>query len=323
MIDTITLKAQIKNVLTSSNFNFFDRKITGKVRDIYELKDKIIFITTDRQSAFDRQLALVPFKGQVLTESSVFWFEKTASIVKNHLLDHPDPNVIVGKKLTIFPVEFVVRGYLTGVTSTSAWTAYEKGDRQFCGNELPNGMVKNQAFSEPIITPTTKSEDHDEKITPQEILEQNLMTAEQWDYCKNKSLELFRFGNQLLQDNNLILVDTKYEFGYDEKGDIYLCDEIHTPDSSRYWLRDSYQDNFKLGKEPQNIDKEFLRLWFKDHCDPYNDTTLPQAPEDLIVELSSRYIQAYEMITGKSFINHEKPIENRIQTNLIAAGYSK
>ena len=295
----------------------------GKVRDIYEYKgDSLIFITTDRQSAFDRNLALVPYKGHVLTATSVFWFEQTKDIVKNHLLDYPDPNVMVGKKLTVFPVEFVVRGYLTGTTATSAWTAYAKGERDFCGHRLPEGMKKNQAFAKPLLTPTTKSEISDEKISAAEIIEINLMTAKQWAEASEIALALFQRGQEIAKKNGLILVDTKYELGFDAKGKIYLCDEIHTPDSSRYWLTDSYEQNLAENKEPRNIDKEFLRLWFKENCDPYRDKVLPTPPEELIVELSMRYIELYERITGKTFeMNDISNIPQRIVSNFKAKGY--
>ena len=298
-------------------------KKKGKVRDIYEYKnDSLIFITTDRQSAFDRNLALVPYKGHVLTETSVFWFGQTEDIVDNHLIDYPDPNVMVGKKLTIFPVEFVMRGYLTGTTATSAWTAYAKGERDFCGHVLPEGMKKNEVFEKPLLTPTTKSDISDEKISAEEIIKTNLMTAKQWEEASEIAFALFKRGQEIAQKNGLILVDTKYELGYDANGKIYLCDEIHTPDSSRYWLANSYAERLSAGEEPKNIDKEFLRLWFRENCDPYKDKVLPTPPEDLIVELSMRYIELYEKITGKVFgYGDITNINQRIVNNLTEKGY--
>ncbi len=310
------IKEQIPYSLKGTDFSGLGKKIKGKVRDVYDLGENIVFISSDRQSAFDRHLATVPFKGQVLTQVSTFWFEQTKSIVKNHLIEEIDPNVHLCKKLNIIPIEFVVRGYLTGVTSTSVWTAYEKGDREFCGNILPEGMKKNEAFAEPIITPTTKDEVHDEKITPQEILEQKIMTAKEWDQAKEIVLNLFRFGQEKVKENGLILVDTKYELGRDENGEIYLVDEVHTPDSSRFWLSDSYQERLANGLEPENIDKEFLRLWFKENSDPYKDEVLPKPPEDLVVELASRYIRLYEMITSKDFQCKVSDVTNRILQNL-------
>lgn len=290
----------------------------GKVRDSYTLNDKIVFVTTDRQSAFDRVLASIPFKGQVLNQTSAWWFERTKNIIPNHVLNLPDPNVTVGKRCEVFPVEFVMRGYITGSTSTSLWTVYQNGDRNYCGNDLPDGLVKNQKLEQNLITPTTKDDVHDRPISPGEIVSEGRMTQEDWDYASQKAFELFAFGQETARKHGLILADTKYEMGKDENGVITLIDEIHTPDSSRYWIADSYEARISTGEEPQNIDKEFLRLWFKDHCDPYNDEVLPPAPDELVVELSRRYIQLYEMITGETFRfpDTATPIEERIKTNL-------
>jgi phosphoribosylaminoimidazole-succinocarboxamide synthase len=315
------IKKQIKFTLSETDFKNLGKKYQGKVRDIYISDDKIFLISTDRQSAFDRNLAIIPFKGQVLTQTSAFWFDKTRDIIPNHIIAVPDPNVIVGKNLNVFPVEVVIRGYLTGVTETSAWTAYRKGERNFCGNVLPEGLQKNQKFDKPIITPTTKSEAHDAQISPDEIVKRKLMTQEQWDYVTEKALKLFRRGSRLASNNGLILVDTKYEFGYDDAGKIYLIDEIHTPDSARFWLKDTYKEMIAKGEEPENIDKEFLRLWFTEHCDPYRDKVLPEAPEDLVLELSKRYIRLYEMITGKQFEAETGDVSKRIAKNLKKAGY--
>ena len=310
------IKQNLTNCLTSTNLAIGKKRV-GKVRDTYELPDKLILITTDRQSAFDRVLAAIPFKGQVLNQTSAWWFEKTKHIVANHVLAVPDPNVTIGKKCTVFPVEFVVRGYITGTTSTSAWVNYEKGMRDYCGNILPDGLKKNQKFDHPLVTPTTKSDEHDRLISPKEIVSEGLMTQAEWDYVSGKALELFIFGQKVAAEHGLILVDTKYEFGKDENGTIMIIDEMHTPDSSRYWISTSYEQRFAEGKEPENIDKEFLRLWFKDHCDPYNDKELPPAPEDLVIELSRRYIMLYEMITGEKFMFPDNtPTEQRITTNL-------
>lgn len=316
------IKTNLANCLTETNLNIGKKKI-GKVRDTYELPDKMILITTDRQSAFDRILASVPFKGQVLNQTSAWWFKQTKHIVPNHVLEIPDPNVTVGKKCTVFPVEFVVRGYMTGSTDTSVWVNYQNGVREYCGNTLPEGMIKNQKFPTPLVTPTTKSDEHDRLITPTEIVAENLMTQVEWDYVSGKALELFKFGQATALKNGLILVDTKYEFGksfdsaQDKTGEILLIDEIHTPDSSRYWIAKSYEEKFNANQEPENIDKEFLRLWFKDNCDPYNDTKLPPAPDDLVIELSRRYIQLYEMITGQKFeFPSASSINERLKNNL-------
>ncbi len=312
-----TITANLNNCLTKTNLSA-GVKYGGKVRDRYELEDRLVLITTDRQSAFDRILAAIPFKGQVLNQTSAWWFEQTKDIIPNHVINIPDPNATVARKCTVFPIEFVVRGYITGSTSTSLWTVYNSGDREYCGNVLPDGLVKNQKLDTNMLTPTTKEEHHDRPISPSEIVYEGWMSQEDWDYCSGKAVELFTFGQKTAAENGMILVDTKYEMGRDEDGHIMLIDEIHTPDSSRYWLADSYEARISAGKEPENIDKEFLRLWFVDNCDPYNDKVLPDAPEELVIELSKRYIQLYEMITGKtfSFPDHEIPINNRIQQNL-------
>lgn len=314
---TEKIKTQFNNCLTQTDFNLGKKKI-GKVRDSYELPDKIVLITTDRQSAFDRVLAAIPFKGQVLNQTSAWWFEQTKNIVPNHVLSVPDPNVTIGKKCAVFAVEFVVRGYITGTTSTSAWKNYEAGMRDYCGNILSEGLKKNQKFDRPIVTPTTKSDEHDRLISPNEIVSEGLMTQAEWDYVRDKALELFIFGQKIAAEHGLILVDTKYEFGKDADGRILLIDEIHTPDSSRYWLASSYAERFAAHQEPENIDKEFLRLWFTKNCDPYNDKELPAAPEELVIELSRRYIQLYEMITGQifQFPDQNTAIADRINNNL-------
>ena len=311
------IKAELNNTLTETNLPNGSKK-TGKVRDQYDLGDKVALITTDRQSAFDRILASVPFKGQVLNLTSAWWFAQTKDIIPNQVIDVPDPNVTLAKKCDVFPIEFVVRGYITGSTSTSLWTVYNNGNRTYCGNDLPEGLVKNQKLDGNMLTPTTKEEHHDRPIAPDEIVNEGWMTQEDWDYCSKKALELFAFGQKKAAENEMILVDTKYEMGRDAEGTIRLIDEIHTPDSSRYWIAKTYDERMAVGQEPQNIDKEFLRLWFVDNCDPYNDETLPEAPEELFAELSSRYIYLYETITGGvfPFPDTGKPVSERINENL-------
>ena len=311
------IEAEINNTLTSTNLSTGIKK-TGKVRDQYNLGNQMALVTTDRQSAFDRVLASIPFKGQVLNLTSAWWFDQTKEIIPNHIINIPDPNVTLAKKCKVFPIEFVVRGYITGSTSTSLWTVYNKGDREYCGNVLPEGLIKNQKLSTNMLTPTTKEEHHDRPITPAEIVNENWMTKEDWEYCSNKALELFSFGQKKALEHGLILVDTKYEMGRDNTGTIVLIDEIHTPDSSRYWIADTYEKQMDKNQEPENIDKEFLRLWFMDNCDPYNDRTLPPAPLELVTELSSRYIYLYETITGGlfPFPDKNKSINKRIHDNL-------
>ena len=311
------IKSELKNTLTDTNLRAKVKR-TGKVRDQYEFDNKIVLITTDRQSAFDRVLASIPFKGQVLNLTSAWWFEQTKHIIENQVIEIPDPNITLAKKCTVFPIEFVVRGFITGSTSTSLWTVYKNGDREYCGNKLEEGLVKNQKLDQNMLTPTTKEVEHDRPISPKEIVGENWMTQEDWDYCSKKALELFSFGQKKAAENGMILVDTKYEMGKDENGNIVLIDEIHTPDSSRYWVAESYEERIRKGEEPQNIDKEFLRLWFVDNCDPYNDKELPEAPDDLVIELSSRYIYLYETITGGlfPFPDSKNSINDRIKNNL-------
>ena len=311
------ISKETNNCITETDLPI-GKKYRGKVRDVYDIGDKLILITSDRQSAFDRILAAIPFKGQVLNLTSAWWFEQTKHIVKNHVLDLPGENVIVAKKCEVFPIEFVVRGYITGTTSTSLWTVYNNGSRNYCGIDLPEGLVKNQKLSTPLLTPTTKEKDHDRPISPDEIISEEWMSKDDWGVASKIAQQLFSFGQKKALENGLILVDTKYELGKDIKGNIVLVDEIHTPDSSRYWIADTYEERFNLGQEPQNIDKEFLRLWFVDNCDPYNDETLPQAPEELVVELSQRYIFLYETITGNSFKFPLKklPAQKRLISNL-------
>jgi phosphoribosylaminoimidazole-succinocarboxamide synthase len=311
------INAELNNTLTETALSSGSKR-TGKVRDQYELDNKIVLITTDRQSAFDRVLASIPFKGQVLNLTSAWWFDQTKDIIPNHVIKIPDPNVTIVKKCEVFPIEFVVRGYITGSTSTSLWTVYNNGDREYCGNTLQEGLVKNQKLDTNMLTPTTKEEHHDRPISPDEIISEEWMTQKDWDYCSQIALELFAFGQVKSRQNGMILVDTKYEMGRDKDGIIRLIDEIHTPDSSRYWVANTYEDRISAGQEPQNIDKEFLRLWFVDNCDPYNDKILPDAPEELVAELSSRYIYLYETVVGEPFPfpDASKLVEERINENL-------
>jgi len=303
-------------VLKETDFKFLGAKKTGKVRDIYIQPDRLILVTTDRHSSFDRIIAHIPWKGQVLNQISAWWFEQTTDIIPNHVLAIPDPNVTVGKKCAMVPVEAVMRGYLTGVTDTAIWTRYLKGGRTFGGVTLPEGMKKNQKLSEPIFDPTTKEEGHDRTITPEQMIAEGLITKELFDEVRETATKLFLRGQEVAAQRGLILVDTKYEFGTDEKGNLVLIDEIHTPDSSRYWQIEGYDDAMAKGEQPKSFDKEFLRLWFKENCDPYKDATLPNAPPELVEELSRRYIQMYEQITGEKFVPGGLPIIPRMEKNL-------
>jgi phosphoribosylaminoimidazole-succinocarboxamide synthase len=298
----------------------------GKVRDCYDLppdadhpEGRRILISSDRISAFDRILAAIPFKGQVLTQVARFWFDHTADICPNHVLSYPDPNVVIGKRLTILPVEVVVRGYLAGTTSTSVLTQYRAGVRQMYGHTLPDGMRDNQALPAAIITPTSKAFDggHDEPLTAAEIVSQGLLTAAQWDEVSAKALALFARGQKMAAERGLILVDTKYEFGTDAAGNILIADEIHTPDSSRYWIASGYEAAFEAGTRPPSFDKDVIRSWVAARCDPYKDA-IPEIPADMIEATSRVYIDAFEAITGQTFVpdtSFATPLD-RVRANL-------
>jgi phosphoribosylaminoimidazole-succinocarboxamide synthase len=304
------------DILKATNFDFLGPKTTGKVRDIYDQGDRLVLVTTDRHSSFDRIIAHVPWKGQVLNQVSAFWFDKTRDIVPNHVLAVPDPNVTVARTCKLVPIEAVVRGYLTGVTDTAIWTRYGKGERNFGGVVLPAGMRKNQKLPQPLFDPTTKESAHDRTLTPEQMMAEGFVTRDLFERIKQTALALFARGQELAAKNGLVLVDTKYEFGTAADGSLVLIDEIHTPDSSRYWQLDSYEARFAAGEEPHYFDKEFLRLWFKEHSDPYGDKKLPEAPPDLVQELSRRYIQMYEQITGEKFAYGATPVLPRIERNL-------
>ena len=292
----------------------------GKVRDNYDLPDgRRILIASDRLSAFDRILAAIPCKGQVLTQTARYWFEATKDLCPNHVLEYPDPNVVVARRLDILPVEMVVRGYLAGTTGTSLLTMYQAGKREMYGLHLPDGMAAHQKLPQPVITPTTKAAigDHDAPRSPAEIVEQGLLSQAQWDEVAGASLALFARGQAMAAERGLILADTKYEFGLDSDGRIVLGDEIHTPDSSRYWIRASYEARVARGERPESFDKDFVRSWVSARCDPYRDE-IPAIPAELVEQTARIYIQAYEMITGKEFVMppaDEKPLE-RIRRNL-------
>jgi len=307
-MDVETLRRAAK-LLPDATIAELPNHYSGKVRDNYDLPDgRRIIIATDRLSAFDRILCAVPFKGQVLTQTARFWFEQTADLCPNHVLSYPDPNVVVGQRLDILPVEIVVRDYLAGSTGTSVLTLYKAGQREMYGHTLPDGLRDNQRLPQPIITPTSKAfhGGHDAPLTPAEILEQKLVTPAQWAQLTAYAFALFARGQEIAARNGLILVDTKYEFGTDAAGHIILADEIHTPDSSRYWRASSYQPRFDAGERPESFDKDFVRSWVAARCDPYHDA-IPEIPEELILATAAVYIEAYETITGQRFILPEEP----------------
>jgi len=317
MLTTDQIASQILFVLRGTDFPTLGKKYEGKVRDNYTKDGKRIIVVTDRLSAFDRIITHIPFKGQVLNQIAEFWFKQTEDIVGNHVLDFPDPNVVVAKECEALPVEMVVRGYLTGVTTTSAWSHYEKGDRNFCGNPLPDGMVKNQKFETPILTPSTKAEKggHDESVSREDILARGIITPEQFDYMAEISMKLYARGVEVAKKQGIILVDTKYEFGVDAEGNIVLIDEIHTPDSSRFWFADEYDKRLKDGVEQKKIDKEYLREWLADKGFR-GDGEVPEIPEEVKVETARRYIEAYELITGREFFAEVGDVAERLSNNL-------
>ena len=314
------LPARPDQVLADATLPELPNHYRGKVRDTYDLGDgRMVLISSDRLSAFDTILAVIPYKGQVLTQTARFWFEATKDICPNHVLAYPDPNVVVGARLDILPVEIVVRGYLAGTTGTSILTLYKQGQREMYGHRLPDGLADNQVLPTPIITPTSKAFDggHDEPLTPAEIVEQGLLSALQWETLSKYALALFARGQEMAAARGLILVDTKYEFGVDKSGTIILADEIHTPDSSRYWFAQSYPEQFAKGERPESFDKDFVRSWVAARCDPYKDP-IPEIPAQMIDETARVYIRAFESITGQAFEAppSDVPILERIRRNL-------
>ncbi|MDO8801218.1 phosphoribosylaminoimidazolesuccinocarboxamide synthase [Phenylobacterium sp.] len=314
------LPARADQILADAILPELPNHYRGKVRDTYDLGDgRLVIISSDRLSAFDAILAVIPYKGQVLTQTARFWFDATADICPNHVLAYPDPNVVVGTRLDILPVEIVVRGYLAGTTGTSILTLYKKGEREMYGHRLPDGMADNQKLFTPIITPTSKAYDgeHDAPLTPAEIVEQGLLSALQWETLSRYALALFARGQEMAAARGLILVDTKYEFGVDTNGQIILADEIHTPDSSRYWFAETYPEKFAKGERPDSFDKDFVRSWVAARCDPYKDP-IPEIPAQMIDETARVYIQAFETITGQTFEVDagDEPILARIRRNL-------
>jgi len=277
------------------------KRYQGKVRDVYDLGEEVLFVATDRLSAFDRSLAVVPLKGAVLNLISTWWFERLAPVVPNHVVRLVDPNAVLVKRCEVFPIEVVVRGFITGTTSTSLWTNYASGAREYCGITFPDGLRKNDRLPEAVLTPTTKEADHDRPISPEAIVAEGWMTAEDWAVVADAAMRVFAEGQRVAAEHGLLLVDTKYEFGRTADGTICLVDEVHTPDSSRYWLASTYEARHEAREEPENIDKEFMRLWYRERCDPYADAAVPDAPEALVRELSRRYVLLYEMITGQRF----------------------
>jgi phosphoribosylaminoimidazole-succinocarboxamide synthase len=314
MIDSATIRSLIPNAFTGTDLPALGARHSGKVRDFWKVDGRRVLITTDRLSAFDRILTAVPYKGQVLNQLSAFWFEQTSDIVGNHVIGVPDPNVTVAHECEPFPVEVVVRGYISGVTKTALWYRYSLGERHIYGYDFPEGMTKNQPLPEPIITPTTKGREgeHDERITCAEVVERGLLDIETWEEVQAAALAVFRRGQEIARQGGLILVDTKYEVGRTKDGQVVLIDEVHTPDSSRFWVADTYEACVSAGQEPENFDKEFLRLWYAERG-YRGDGEPPQATEELIVQVSQRYIACYEKLTGQAFASGAYPVGERLK----------
>lgn len=323
MIQSKTILKSLPHVLKEIDILHLGKKYQGKVRDFYIKDGKRILITTDRQSAFDVILGHIPFKGAVLNQLSQFWFEKTRRIIPNHMIAVPDPNVMIAKDCKPIPIEMIVRGYMSGITKTSIWYSYQQGERLIYGIKFPDGLKKNDKLPQPMITPTTHGGPsagsgqvggHDERLTREEIIKRKIVDKKLYEQMEKIALALFAFGSKLAKKQGLILVDTKYEFGLHD-GKLTLIDEIHTPDSSRFWIAKTYQSRVKIGLEPENFDKEFLRLWYAERG-YRGDGKPPAMSKQLIVDLSQRYIAVYEKLTGKKFNAFSYPIEERIKRNI-------
>jgi len=298
-------------------------KFIGKVRDSYQLSNhRRLIITTDRLSAFDKVLQSVPYKGQVLNQLSEWWFSQLGDIIPNHLISLPDPNALEAIEVTPIPVEVIVRGYITGVTSTALWYRYSLGERHIYGYDFPDGLQKNQALQKPIITPTTKGgpTGHDERLTCNEIVDKGILDSKTWDYIQSCALAIYEKGQQVAAKSGLLLVDTKYEFGKDKDGRILLIDEVHTPDSSRFWKKDSYLNRYQEKKEPENFDKEMVRLEY-DKLGFKGEGKAPELSETFWQSVTDRYIQIYELLTGNTFIRESYPVEPRLLSNLTKEGF--
>jgi phosphoribosylaminoimidazole-succinocarboxamide synthase len=312
-----TIRAALAHPLDHTDFPSLGKKYEGKVRDNYTQDGKRTIIVTDRISAFDRVLGTLPLKGQLLNHVAAWWFEETKHVAPNHVLSVPDPSVLIAEECTPLPVEMIVRAYLTGSTSTSIWVHYQKGARTFCGHPLPEGMKKHQKLPEPILTPSTKAAhgDHDVSASRDEILKLTGMPAAEFDQAADLAMKLFAFGQRVCKDRGLILVDTKYEFGKTRDGRIVVIDEIHTPDSSRFWFESSYEGRLKEEKDPESFDKEYVRRWLVSQGFS-GDGPIPQIPDDVRIEATRRYVHAVETITGKPFeANLEDPL-TRIRKSL-------
>jgi len=316
------LRAQLPYTLREADFPQLGSLYRGKVRDNFSSGDRIVMVTTDRLSAFDRVLTTVPFKGELLNRLTVFWFEKTKDLAPNHILDVPDPSVLVVRKLRPLALEMVVRGYLTG----SLWRDHQAGrGAKAYGIELDPAMRKDQRFEKPILTPSTKEAvgKHDEPISPRELIARGVVTQKQWDELSRYALALFAAGQDWARKRGLILVDTKYEFGVDAAGKIWLIDEIHTPDSSRYWIAEGSEERFRRGEDQRMLDKEFFRQWLINERGYKGDGPLPDIPDEVRAQLASRYVELVEKLTGEEPRLEVGDTRKRIEGALRAKKYLK
>lgn len=291
-------------------------KTAGKVRDIYDLGQALLLVSTDRLSAFDRHICNIPDKGIVLNQLSAWWFKKTSSIIPNHLISIPHPQAMQVKKCQVLPIEVVVRGYITGSTNTSLWTLYQQGKRHFFDSQLPNGLKKNTKLPQPILTPTSKEQKHDRNLQRSDLASIPNLTPVLWNQIEETAFALYHFANHLLNTKGLLLADTKFEFGLDENNKLCLIDELFTSDSSRYWEIQDWQTALIEQREPQAYDKEILRLWYRQQCDPYHIPILPKAPPDLITAISTHYRKLYEIITNQTLLPCQ---ENTLCAELLAS----
>jgi len=325
MVDDATLRAALDRTLTGTAFDALGPKYEGKVRDNYSLADgRRAIVTTDRISAFDHVLGTIPFKGQVLTRLAAHWFQKLAPVAKSHFLEMPDPNVLLCLECEPLKVEMVVRAFVTGTTGTAIWTHYQRGERVFCGHALPDGLKKNQRLPRPILTPSTKAPkgQHDVSGSREEILATGAVTAADFDAAAAIAMKLFEAGTRACAERGLILVDTKYELGKTKDGAIVVIDEMHTPDSSRFWYAKTYEERFAAGLDPEPFDKDFVRRWYTERG--YSgDGPPPPMPDEIRVGAAKRYIEAFEQITGEPFVPDTRPPLERIAQNLQKLGASR
>jgi phosphoribosylaminoimidazole-succinocarboxamide synthase len=317
MLDDAVLKEHLAVTLEGTTLDGLGERYEGKVRDNYSRGDRRFIVVTDRISAFDRILGTVPFKGQVLNRLAAWWFEKTKDVAKSHFVGVPDPNVLECIECKPLPVELVVRAYITGSTSTSMWTHYAAGARTFCGHELPEGLKKNQRLERPILTPATKAPlgEHDVSLSREEILAKGDVSAQDFDTAADMAMKLFAAGQKICAERGLILVDTKYEMGKTPSGEIVVIDEIHTPDSSRFWMASTYEERFASELDPEPLDKDFVRRYYT-ALGYRGDGEAPPLPPEVRVGAAKRYVEAFERITGETFVPDTDPPLPRIQKNL-------